>query len=135
VTNDTFANSGASLTGTGLTVGATALELAAKDADADIGVFNGSRTDQTSFAAYAPLINDPQNWTTQDAAGDQSADAIAPDLPFSTTAFTLFAAEVQSVGFAAGSLSGQPPRRQCRADQLHVHGRAHRRHHRRCRFR
>jgi hypothetical protein len=60
VANDTFANSSASLGGTGLTVGATALELAAKDADADIAAFTGSRTDQASFAAYGPVINDPQ---------------------------------------------------------------------------
>ncbi len=41
------------------------------------------------MADYLPIINNPANWTTQDDTGDQSADTIAPDVPFSTTAFTV----------------------------------------------
>lgn len=57
---------------------------------ADIAAFTGSRSDQPAFANYLGPIGDTTNrWAWQDASGDQSYDAIPPDLPFDTTAFTL----------------------------------------------
>ena len=41
--NETFAAGSGSLTGTGLTAGVNALELAGIDADADVAAFNGNR--------------------------------------------------------------------------------------------
>ena len=77
------------LTNTGLTAGQNALDLSTLDDDADIAAFNGLRNGQTNFAAYLPIINNPTNWIAQDGAGDQSIDTTAPDVPFSSTAFTL----------------------------------------------
>jgi VCBS repeat-containing protein len=103
VSNDGFAAAG-TLSGTGLVVGQTAIDLAIVDPGADIGAFNGGRGGATSFAAYLPTINNPANWVTQDATGDQSIDTIFPDVPFSATAFTLVA-PAQSIAFATGSLN------------------------------
>ena len=88
ISNDGFGANG-SLVGTGLVVGQTAIDLALVDAGADIAAFNGARTGQAAFAGYLPSINTASNWISQDAAGDQSADGTAPDVPFSTGAFTL----------------------------------------------
>ncbi|MCY7274215.1 MAG: hypothetical protein LH702_10845, partial [Phormidesmis sp. CAN_BIN44] len=77
------------LTGTGLTAGTTALDLSTVDDDADIGAYNGARSGQTSFSGYLALINNAANWQTQDGTGDQSADGVSPDVPFSANAFTL----------------------------------------------
>ncbi|MDB9309593.1 choice-of-anchor I family protein [Aphanizomenon sp. CS-733/32] len=77
------------LTNTGLTAGLNALDLSTLDDDADVGAFNGLRNGQTNFAAYLPIINNPTNWIAQDGTGDQSIDSTAPDVPFSSTAFTL----------------------------------------------
>ncbi len=77
------------LTGTGLTEGTTAVNFVSTDDDVDIAAYNGSRSNQTSFSAYSTQINTPSNWITQDASGDQSIDATAPDVPFSTNLFTL----------------------------------------------
>ena len=77
------------LTNTGLTAGQNALDLSTLDDDADIAAFNGLRNGQANFAAYLPIINNPTNWIAQDGAGDQSIDTTAPDVPFSSTAFTL----------------------------------------------
>ncbi len=103
ISNDGFTTSGG-LTGTGLVIGTTAVDLGLVDAGADIGAFNGARSNQTSFAAYLPILNNPANWSTQDAAGDQSIDTIFPDVPFSGTAFSL-AAPAQTIAFASGSLA------------------------------
>jgi VCBS repeat-containing protein len=93
-----------SLTGTGLTYGVNALNLATVDADADVAAFNGSRSSESSFAAYGAILNNAANWLTQDGSGDQFADGIAPDLPFDATAFSL-SAPGQAVAFAANSLA------------------------------
>jgi 2',3'-cyclic-nucleotide 2'-phosphodiesterase (5'-nucleotidase family) len=82
--NDTVANTGNSLTGTGLTAGTDSIFITG---DEDIAIYNGSRTGQTTLADYRPLINNQTNWISQDAGGDQSIDSISPDLPFSTTPF------------------------------------------------
>lgn len=56
----------------------------------DIGAYNGSRTSQTSYLpGYLDLINAEANWIKQDTGGNDANDTIAPDVPFSTTAFTL----------------------------------------------
>ncbi|XHX78745.1 MAG: choice-of-anchor I family protein [Stenomitos frigidus ULC029] len=89
VANSGFSATNGLLTGTGLTVGTTALDLSAVDPGADIGAYNGSRSGQTSFSGYLASINNAANWQTQDAGGDQGSDGTAPDVPFSTTAFTL----------------------------------------------
>ena len=96
--------SGASLDGTGLTAGVNAMSFGIASG-ADIAAFNGARNDQPSFAGYAAVINNATNWVFQDASGDQSVDAVTPDMPFSTTAFSLAATETQVVGFAVGSTS------------------------------
>jgi Lamin Tail Domain/Secretion system C-terminal sorting domain/Calx-beta domain len=81
------------LTNTGLSEGVNAISFLSTDDDTDIAAYNGSRIDQTSFAAYLSPINNPGNWITQDATGDQSIDLVAPDLPFSSTPFTLSAGD------------------------------------------
>ncbi len=105
IANGGFTIDGGTLAGTGLTVGTTAIDLNTVDAGADIGVFNGVRTGAASFAAYASTINDAANWQTEDTSADDSVNSTAPDLPFSTTAFTTGGAETQSVGFAASSVT------------------------------
>ena len=107
IANSGFAVDGGTLAGTGLTVGQTAINLAALGGSPDIAAFNASRTGQASYADYAAIINTASNWISQDGTGDQSIDASAPNVPFSGTPFTLGAppAETQTVGFAAGSLS------------------------------
>ena len=89
VANDSFTVDGATLSGTGLVAGVNAIAFGGVDTDTDVAAFTGSRSGQTDFAAYAPILNDPANWTTQDGSGDQSADGTPPDVPFSTEAFTI----------------------------------------------
>jgi predicted extracellular nuclease len=103
ISNDGFTTAG-SLTGTGLVAGTSAVDLGSVDAGADIGAFNGARSNQTSFAAYLPVLNNAANWATQDASGDQSIDTVFPDVPFSGTALSL-AAAAQTIGFATASLA------------------------------
>ncbi|GAB3642782.1 choice-of-anchor I family protein [Spirosoma arcticum] len=100
------------LTGTGLTVGATALSLTGGIA---VGAYNGPRTG-ISRVCYPSVLNNAVNWQTQaNSGGDQSIDGTTPDVPFSTTNFTFgstcpqptvaFSAANQSIGEAAGTLS------------------------------
>ena len=100
------------LAGTGLTVGATALSLTGGIA---VGAYNGPRVG-ISRVCYPSVINNAVNWQTQvNATGDQSIDGTAPDVPFSTTAFTFgtgcpqptvaFSVANRSVGEAAGTVS------------------------------
>ncbi|HEV7659769.1 MAG TPA: Calx-beta domain-containing protein [Allosphingosinicella sp.] len=77
------------LTNTGLTLGATAIDIGVIDAGADIAAYDAARSGQLSFAAYASIINNTANWVTQDAAGSQANDGTNPDTPFSAVAFTL----------------------------------------------
>ncbi len=100
IANNGFTADGGTLTGTGLVAGTTAIDLSVVDAGADIGVFNGARNGQDSYAGFLAQINNPANWLTQDTAADDSIDATAPNLPLSVAGFTLGSAEVQSVGFA-----------------------------------
>lgn len=85
VTNGTVAAAVGTLDGTGLIAGTTALIL---KASADVAFYKGPRTGLDK-AGYLAAINDPNNWDTQDGAGDQSKDGTVPDLPFNTTAFVL----------------------------------------------
>ncbi|WP_353932537.1 endonuclease/exonuclease/phosphatase family protein [Okeanomitos corallinicola TIOX110] len=85
-----FSESNGTLTNTGLTAGVNALDLSSLVANgADIAAFNSDRTGAADFADYLPIINNPSNWIAQDGSGDQSIDTVAPDVPFSNTAFTL----------------------------------------------
>lgn len=88
IANNLITSPGATLTGTGLTLGTTAFEMAPFDADADIAVYTGARNNQSTAGAYRTQIYNTANWISQDGAGDQSADATAPDVPFDTTIFT-----------------------------------------------
>jgi Ca2+-binding RTX toxin-like protein/predicted extracellular nuclease len=94
------------LTNTGLTLGTNAIDLGVIDAGADIGAYNGARSGQASFGAYAAIINDTANWITQDASGSQAADGTPPDVPFSSVAFTTGAvSETQTIVFNPTSVT------------------------------
>jgi RTX calcium-binding nonapeptide repeat (4 copies) len=104
VANSGFTANGATLTGTGLVEGSTALNLGSVDAGADIGAYNGARDSAAQFSDYAAILNTASNFTVQDAGGDQSIDGTFPDVPFNTTAFTTGGAQTQEVGFATSTL-------------------------------
>lgn len=98
------------LTNTGLTVGVNAIDLSTIDNDADVATYNGSRTGQASFSDYRALINNATNWITQNGTGDQSNDGTAPDVPFSSVAFTTGSATPTvnlSVSSNGGTEAGQ----------------------------
>lgn len=107
IANDGFAQSGGTLSGTGLVVGQTAIDLSngGTNPGEDIAAFNGVRTGAATFADYRASINNPANWLTQDGAGDQSIDGTNPDVPFSLAPFTTGGIETQSVGFAVAGLT------------------------------
>ncbi|HEY9763220.1 MAG TPA: choice-of-anchor I family protein [Trichocoleus sp.] len=108
VSNNAFADATTgALTGTSLTAGVNALALTN---NVDIAVYNGSRTGQVSFNNYLSSINNPANWITQDGTGDQSIDGIVPNIPFSSTAFTIGSVTPTvnvSVSSNAGTEAGQ----------------------------
>ncbi|AQG82001.1 choice-of-anchor I family protein [Spirosoma montaniterrae] len=110
--NGVVANTFGTLAGTGLAVGVTALSLTGEIA---VGIYNGPRTG-ISRACYPSVLNNAVNWQVQpNSGGDQSIDGIAPDLPFSTTAFTFgstcplptvaLSTATQSVGEASGTIA------------------------------
>jgi hypothetical protein len=70
---------------------------------ADVAAYTGSRCDQASFAAYLAAISTPAQWVTEDGSGDQNANAIAPDVPFVTTGFTLAGGTSYAVWAAANA--------------------------------
>ncbi len=92
---------GGVLDNTGLVAGQTALSLG-DNGGVDVGAYAGGRDGQVDFAAYRALANDAANWTTQDDTGDQSADGIGPDVPFSATGFSVLPC------FAPGTLIATP---------------------------
>lgn len=57
-------------------------------ASASRGQYNGSRTNQATFAAYKALVNNPANWTTASGSGTTT---------LSTTPFTLVTGPTASV--------------------------------------
>lgn len=67
-----------SLSAAGFTVGTNAIVITN---GTDLGFYNGARTGQASFAAYAGLVNNVANWTNADG----SFAAVVPD----TTAFAI----------------------------------------------
>jgi hypothetical protein len=73
------------LNGTGLTQGVDAKQL---NGSPDIAVYVGDRSSLASVEDYKAHIYDTANWQLQSGDGDQSHDGTAPDLPFSTQAFT-----------------------------------------------
>ncbi|BAT53969.1 5'-nucleotidase/2',3'-cyclic phosphodiesterase [Nostoc sp. NIES-3756] len=105
IANSGFTPTTGLLTNTGLTVGVNALDLSTVDTGADIAAYVGTRGGQANFSDYLSLINNAANWITQDAAGDQSADNIAPDLPFSSVAFTV-GSGTPSVNLSVSSNTG-----------------------------
>src|SRR5262249_51439186 len=101
IANDGLTASGATLNNTGLVAGVTALTLTAKDADADIAMYNGP---VSGHANYLPLINNPSNWITQDTSANNNNDGTAPDVPFPVPAFSIDPT-IQLVGFAPDSFA------------------------------
>ena len=100
----TTANGGV-LTDAGLTLGTNAIGIrtiatapgstggtpagSATVTDTDIGIFNASRSGQTSFAAYLASINNPANWIGEDGTNDQSANGVTPEAAMNATSFTI----------------------------------------------
>ncbi|BAZ28863.1 alkaline phosphatase-like protein [Cylindrospermum sp. NIES-4074] len=104
ISSNAFSNAATgTLTNTGLTAGVNALALSGS---IDVAAYNGSRSGQANFASYLSLINDPANWQTQDGTGDQSIDGTAPDVPFSSTAFSINAAATPTVNLSVSTNSG-----------------------------
>lgn len=102
ISNVGYSTADGTLTGTGLVAGQTAVSFTG---GLDIVGYNGTRSGQTSFAAYLAAINNSANWQTQNGSGNQSADGTAPDAPFPTTAFTVTAPAAQSISFSPSSVS------------------------------
>jgi hypothetical protein len=92
------------ITGTGLT------EHVVLATGTDIGAYKGSRGNQPAFTNYLAQINNvAANWVTQDTGANDGIDAVAPDVPFSTTPFTLGTGDNFSswiAGFQVGGLTG-----------------------------
>ncbi|MEB3337699.1 MAG: choice-of-anchor I family protein [Leptolyngbyaceae bacterium] len=103
IANSGFSATTGTLTNTGLTVGVNTIDLST---GVDIAAYTGTRSGEASFAAYLPLINNPANWVTQDGSGDQSMDTVAPDVPFSSTAFALGAALPTPAGVTISQSGG-----------------------------
>lgn len=89
VANGGFTVDGATLDGTGLVIGETAIDLSALGGSPDIAAYVGDRAGAESYADYAAVINTAANWVGQDATGDQHLDGTNPDLPFDATMFTI----------------------------------------------
>lgn len=87
ITNSVFNTSlgRGTLNGTGLTNGVNAKQMSTSP---DIAVYVGDRSSLASIEDYKKSIYATANWQLQGGNGDQSQDGTAPDLPFSTQAFT-----------------------------------------------
>ncbi|MEQ9425076.1 MAG: LamG-like jellyroll fold domain-containing protein [Cyclobacteriaceae bacterium] len=79
--NNSLANTGSTLTGTGLTSGTDYVEITSPQ-DRDVMIYEGI-TENTSFLGFASseLIGNSDNWAFDDGSGDQSQDASYPDFP------------------------------------------------------
>ncbi len=78
--NDAIANTGNTLTSTGMTEGTTATAITG---DEDVMVYSSGST-VCSFSVLSgcrTLLATPGNWDTQDGSGDQSQDGTSPDYP------------------------------------------------------
>jgi len=80
----TRAGSFGTLTGTGLTLGSTAVVFRT---DIDVAAYTGPRTGLNK-AGYLAALADTANWIFQDGSGNEAVDATAPDVPFDNTAFS-----------------------------------------------
>jgi predicted extracellular nuclease len=103
------------LSGTGLTVGATALVLPRTDG-ADVAVYDPNIGGLTFASRIAALtaFNTTANFVAQSGSGDQDGDGVTPDAPFRTdpqsplagVTFTIQSGTPpQTVAFNAGSVS------------------------------
>ncbi|HYG46358.1 MAG TPA: Calx-beta domain-containing protein, partial [Allosphingosinicella sp.] len=100
IANGGFNATNGLITGTSLVEGTHAVNVGGIDDDLDIAAYTGARTGEGAFANYLTLINDSANWVAQDGSGNQHADTINPDTPFSTVAFAITGGvETQSVVF------------------------------------
>lgn len=80
VSNESNTQGTTDLTNAGLTIGTDSILL---NSSADYGVYNGTRTGQSSFAGYKTLVNNVANWTVDTTNGNY-----ATTVP-STTSFTI----------------------------------------------
>ncbi|CAN5584747.1 hypothetical protein BH10BAC2_BH10BAC2_11120 [soil metagenome] len=85
ITNDETAQGVTDLTNAGLVNGTNALILTSAASGPDYGEYNGSRSGQTTFAAYRPLVNNLANWAVD--AIDGTYTTTVPN----TTAFSIVA--------------------------------------------
>ena len=83
--NGTAIGSGSTLAGSGLISGTNAIEFGGNQ---DVFEYTGPRNTESSFSGYQPLVNNTSNWLSEDGAGDQSVNGLAPDVPFSNQAFS-----------------------------------------------
>lgn len=90
------------VSGTTLTIGTTAIHFTAP---LDIAAYKGPRSGFNKAGTLAQL-NTLANFDTQDASGDQDADGITPDLPFSTAAFSFTAADGTPPSVTSASVTG-----------------------------
>ncbi|GAB5373608.1 MAG: hypothetical protein AcusKO_00700 [Acuticoccus sp.] len=103
VASDGFSN-GDDLFGTGLVTGETAVDFDLLDGDLDVAEYVGRRVSLASFDELRLLVNDHNNWISQDSGGDQDQDGIEPDVPFNDTSFAVDP-DANAVSFAADSLA------------------------------
>lgn len=54
----------------------------------DVFAYHGPPNTETSFTGYRALVNNTAHWLTEDGAGDQSINGLAPDVPFINEAFS-----------------------------------------------
>src|SRR5262249_9526204 len=101
--NTNFGSVGATLEGTGLAIGETAISVAVVDGHAPIFEYDGPRSGLADFADFRSLINDSANWKTQNGEF-VDRDGISPDVPFSPRAFSVDP-NTQFVEFSPGSLA------------------------------
>ncbi len=78
---DSNAADNATLNGTGLTLGVTALVLSS---GSDGGAYSGNRNDESSFSSYSSKVNNVANWT--DVGNSGNGESL---LPFDSTSFTI----------------------------------------------
>ncbi|MEO5917855.1 MAG: SdiA-regulated domain-containing protein [Luteolibacter sp.] len=99
ICNTSFGTAGAGfLSNTGLSVGNGALQTAFSGGS-DFAEYNGTRTGQTTFAAYLPIISNVANWTVDTANG-----VYGTTIP-NTTAFTV-AASIPAVNLSVSANAG-----------------------------
>lgn len=80
-------NSVDKVTGTGLTLGTTAVRVTT---NADIAAYVGPRKQWPTFSGYLAFIGNAENWLSQETLFvDDAHDGNAPDLPFDTTSFAV----------------------------------------------